>query len=256
MKIHPTAIISPKADIDKGVEVGPYAIIEDRVKIKKGTKIGAHCLVTGWTTIGENNVIYTGAIIGSRSQDLKYRGEKSFLIIGKNNIFREYMTVNPGTEEGSKTVIGDNNTFMAYSHIAHDCTLGNNIIIANNGTLAGYVTVEDKAIMGGLVAIHQFGKVGTLSITGGCSKVVQDIPPYSTVDGRPARIFGINSLGLQRAGVEKQIQTDLKRAFRILFNSGLAMSNAIKRVESEIPKSKEMTHLIKFITQSKRGVCR
>src|SRR3989338_947696 len=192
MQVHPTAIVSKKAKLADDIQVGPYTIIADNVVIGKGAVIHAYCLLEGNTSVGSGCEIFTGAVIGSRPQDLKYKGGKSFLEIGDNNIIREYSTFNPGTEEGSKTVVGNNNLFMAYAHIAHDCVVGNNCVIANNGTLAGHVTIEDNAVVGGLVAIHQFVRIGRFSIIGGCSKVVQDIPPYSTCDGHPARVYGLN----------------------------------------------------------------
>ncbi len=256
MQIHPTAIVSKKAKLADGIEVGPYAIIGDNAVIGRGTKIHAYCLIEGNTTVGSGCEIFTGAVVGSRPQDLKYKGEKSFLEIGDNNIIREYSTLNPGTGEASKTVVGSNNLFMAYSHIAHDCVVGNNCIIANNGTLAGHVTIEDNAVVGGLVAIHQFVRVGALSIIGGCSKVVQDIPPYSTCDGHPARIYGLNLIGLRRKGVPKDSIEGLDRAFRILFNSGLTPKHALEKAEKEATASKEVSYLFNFIKNSERGIAR
>ncbi len=256
MKIHPTAIVSKKAKLSDDIEVGPYAVIGDNTAIGKNTKIHSHCVIDGYTTIGEACEIFTGAVIGSQPQDLKYKGEKSFLIIGNNNIIREYSTFNPGTGEGGKTIIGNNNLFMAYSHIAHDCVVGSNCAIANNGTLAGHVTIEDKAVVGGLVAIHQFVRVGTLSIIGGCSKVVQDIPPYSTCDGHPARVYGLNLIGLRRNGISKESIEQLDRAFRILFNSGLTPKHALEKIEKEISAGNEASNLIGFIKNSQRGLTR
>ena len=256
MKIHPTAIVSPKAKLSDDVEVGPYSIIEDNVKIGKGSKIGISCVIQGNTTIGKKCEIFTGAIIGSPPQDLKYKGEPSLLKIGDNNIIREYVTVNLATDMNSITSIGNDNLIMAYSHIAHDCIVGNGCVIANCGTLAGHVVVEDKAVVGGLVAIHQFTRVGTFSIIGGCSKVVQDIPPYSTCDGHPAKVFGVNILGLKRAQLPKENINKLRHAFKILFNSGLAISHALEKIKDEIPTCVEIKHLIDFVKTSKRGICR
>ena len=193
-------------------------------------------------------------MIGSRPQDLKYKEEKSLLEIGDANIIREYCTFNPGTEEGGKTSVGSNNLFMAYSHIAHDCVVGSDCIIANNGTLAGHVTIEDKAVIGGLVAVHQFVKVGTLSIVGGCSKVVQDIPPYSTCDGHPAKVYGLNLIGLRRHKIAKESIDALNHAFKILFNSGLAPKHALKQIEKEVKLTQEVTHLVNFVRNSQRGI--
>lgn len=256
MVIHPTAVISKEAKLADDVEVGAYTVIGANVEIGEKTKIGAHCLIEGNTKIGPGCQIFTGAVIGSIPQDLKYKGQESFLEIGNNNIIREYVTINLGTSSESKTIIGDNNLIMAYSHIAHDCKIGNNCIIANSGTLAGHVLIEDKAVLGGLVAIHQFCRVGELSIIGGCSKVVQDVPPYSLSDGHPAKVYGINLVGLRRQGLQKDVIEDLKRAFRIIFFSGLSFPSAIRKVQNEIPSHQEIIHLIEFIKSSKRGVCR
>jgi len=256
MEIHPTAIISKKAKLSDDIQVGPYTIIGDNVSIGKAVKIGASCVIEGRTSIGSGCQIFTGAVIGSRPQDLKYKGEKSFLEIGENNIIREYCTFNPGTGEGTKTIVGNNNLFMAYSHIAHDCKVANNCVIANNGTLAGYVTIEDRAVIGGLVAIHQFVRVGMLSIIGGCSKVVQDIPPYSTCDGHPARVYGLNLVGLRRNGIPKETIEEIRRVFKLLFNSGLTKTHALERIEKEIRPSPEISYLIDFVKNSQRGISR
>lgn len=256
MKIHPTAIVSKKAKLADDICVGPYSIVADTVTIGPGTKIASHCLIEGNTTIGKNCQVFTGAVIGSRPQDLKYKGEEVFLDIGDGNIIREYCTFNPGTEKGSRTVIGNNNLFMAYSHIAHDCTVGNNCAIANNGTLAGHVTIEDRAVVGGLVAIHQFVRVGKLSIIGGCSKVVQDIPPFSTCDGHPARVYGLNLIGLRRQKAGADSISLLGRAFKILFNEGLTTKHSLEKIEKELKPCQEISYLIGFIKNSQRGIVR
>ncbi|MEK6714871.1 MAG: acyl-ACP--UDP-N-acetylglucosamine O-acyltransferase [Candidatus Omnitrophota bacterium] len=254
MQTHPTAIISKKAKLHKSVKVGPYSNIGDNVNIGKDTEIGANCQICGNATIGERCKIFTGAVIGSIPQDLKFKGEKSSLVIGNDNVIREYTTINLATGDGGKTIVGSGNLIMAYAHIAHDCNVGNECIIANCGTLAGHVIIEDKVIIGGLAAIHQFSRVGTLSIIGGCSKVVQDIPPYSTCDGHPARVYGLNLIGLKRAGLNSKVILELRRAFKVLFFSHLTTSTAIKKIKKEIPESKYLTHLIEFIANSQRGV--
>jgi UDP-N-acetylglucosamine acyltransferase len=256
MQIQKTAIISKKAKLADDIQVGPYAIIGDNVVIGKGSRVGAHCIIEGNTSIGKSCEIFTGAVIGSRPQDLKYKGEKSFLEIGDNNVIREYCTFNPGTGEGGKTIVGNHNLFMAYSHIAHDCIVGDNCIIANNGTLAGHVSVEDKAVVGGLAAIHQFVRVGRLSIIGGCSKVVQDIPPYSICDGHPARVYGLNLIGLRRSAISKDSIEQLNRAFKILFNLGLTIKHALERIEKEVQVTQEISYLVNFIKNSRRGISR
>jgi UDP-N-acetylglucosamine acyltransferase len=256
MKIHSTAIVSKKAKLADEIQIGPYSIIGENTVIGNATKIGAFCVIDGYTIIGDSCEIFTGAVIGSQPQDLKFKGEKVFLEIGNNNIIREYCTVNPGTGNGSKTVIGNNNLLMAYSHIAHDCVVGDDCIIANNGTLAGHVIIEDKAVIGGLVAVHQFVRIGTLSIIGGCSKVVQDIPPYSTCDGHPARVYGLNLIGLRRNGIPKESMGQLKHVFEILFNSGLSLKHALDKIEKETQSVKETLYLVNFIKKSQRGMSR
>ncbi|MFH1397570.1 MAG: acyl-ACP--UDP-N-acetylglucosamine O-acyltransferase [Candidatus Omnitrophota bacterium] len=255
-QIHPTAIVSQKAKLGENSQVGPYTIVGDNVDIGKDTKIGAFCVVEGNTVIGKSCEIFTGAIIGTKPQDLKYKGEKSFLKIGNNNVIREYCTFNPGTEKNTNTIVGDNNLFMAYCHVAHDCLVGNGCIVANNGTLAGHVTLEDKVVIGGLSAIHQFVRIGRLSIIGGCSKVVQDIPPFSTCDGHPARVYGLNLVGLERNNISVESIKQIKRAFRILFNSGITVKHALEKVEKEIKVNNEVRYLIDFIKKSSRGIAR
>ncbi|MBU1888071.1 MAG: acyl-ACP--UDP-N-acetylglucosamine O-acyltransferase [Candidatus Omnitrophica bacterium] len=256
MKINPTAIIDNKAKLADNVKVGPYAIIGPNVEIGSSTEIGPHSIIDGYTVIGKNCRIFPGACIGTIPQDLKYKGGESYLRIGNDNIIREFVTINPGTHEGSVTSIGDNNLLMAYSHVAHDCTIGSGCVIANVGTLAGHVTLEDKVVIGGLAAIHQFTRVGKLSIIGGCSKVVQDIPPFSTCDGHPARVYGLNLLGLKRSNVSMESQRALKKAFKIVFYSGLTLKNSIENVKDSIDGFDEVAYLVDFLKTSKRGVCR
>ncbi|NQT95689.1 MAG: acyl-ACP--UDP-N-acetylglucosamine O-acyltransferase [Candidatus Omnitrophica bacterium] len=256
INIHDTAIISKDAELAEGVTVGPYSVIDTNVKIGPATKIGPYCTINEYTTIGKECEIFQGASIGSISQDKKFKGEKGFLEIGNNNAIREYVTMNRSTEKNGKTVIGNDNLFMAYSHIAHDCIVGNSVTIANCGTLAGHVVLEDGVIIGGLAGVHQFVRMGQLSILGGCSKVVQDIVPYSMVDGQRAKICGINSIGLERAGFSDEAKDSLKKAFKILFSMKLNIKNALKRVEEELPPSEEIKNLVNFIKSSERGIAR
>ena len=256
MNIHPSAIVSLKAKLDPSVSVGPFSIIGDNVIIGADTKIGAHCVIEGNTTIGKGCEFFTGAVVGSQPQDLKFKDEKVFLEIGDNNIIREYCTLNPGTKEGAKTIVGSNNLLMAYSHVAHDCNVGSGCVLANNSTLAGHVTIEDKAVIGGIVAIHQFVRIGMLSIIGGCSKVVQDIPPFSTCDGHPARVYGLNLVGLRRKGISNVSIKQLDQAYKIIFNSGLLIKNALIKVEQELEKSEEINYLVNFAKNSERGLAR
>jgi UDP-N-acetylglucosamine acyltransferase len=255
--IHPTAIIDPHAVLEEGVEVGPYTVIGPHVRVGPRTTIGAHCVLEGYTTIGFECQLFTGAVIGSIPQDLKYAGEKSELIIGDRNRIREYVTINPGTKGGGgKTVIGSECLLMAYAHVAHDCLIGDRVIIANSAALAGHILIEEGAVVGGLVGLHQFVRVGTLAIIGGCSRVVQDIPPYSTCVGSPAKIFGLNTEGLRRAGIPVQSKEQLHRVFRLLFHSGFSMGHALGQVAQDVNHCQEVAHLLDFIRQSKRGVCR
>ncbi|TAM43367.1 acyl-ACP--UDP-N-acetylglucosamine O-acyltransferase [bacterium] len=256
MNIHPSSIVSPKAKLSGSVSVGAFSTVSDNVVIGADTRIGSHCVIEGNTTIGKGCEIFTGAVVGSRPQDLKFKGEKVFLEIGDNNIIREYCTLNPGTQEGGKTVVGNNNLLMAYSHIAHDCRIGNGCVLANNCTLAGHVTIEDKAVVGGIVAIHQFVRIGMLSIIGGCSKVVQDIPPFSTCDGHPARVYGLNLIGLRRNGIANASIKKIDQAFKIFFNSGLSVKHALEKVEKELEKTEEISYLVNFAKNSERGMAR
>jgi len=256
MQIHSSAIISPKAKIEPTATVGPFSVIGDNVSIGANTVIGAHCVIEGKTAIGNGCQIFTGAVIGSRPQDLKFKGEDVVLEIGNNNIIREYCTLNPGTGQGGKTSVGDNNLLMAYSHVAHDCRVGSGCVLANNSTLAGHVTIEDKAVVGGIVAIHQFVRVGMLSIIGGCSKVVQDIPPFSTCDGHPARVYGLNLIGLRRKGVSRESIRQIDQVFKLIFNSGLSAKHAIEKIEKELTGNEEIAYLVNFIRNSERGLSR
>ena len=256
-KIHKTAIIHPRAKLSSSASVGPYSVIGSDATIEDNVVISSHCRIDGQTTIGKNCQIFSGAVVGSAPQDKKHNSDDDVhLIIGENNIIREYVTINPGTlDGGKKTVIGNNNLFMAYSHIAHDCVIGNNCVMANNATLAGHVTLEDSAVVGGLSAVHQFVRLGRLSIVGGCSKVVQDIPPFSMCDGHPAKVYNINSIGLKRSKFSTKTIGSLKRAFKILFHSGLAKATAIANIEKDLEPCPEVEHLIFFVKTTKRGLC-
>ncbi|MCM8804040.1 MAG: acyl-ACP--UDP-N-acetylglucosamine O-acyltransferase [Candidatus Omnitrophica bacterium] len=254
-KIHPTAIITSEVEVGEDVEIGPYSIIEGNVKIGKNCKIGPYVHIQGHTEIDENTKIFTGAIIGSIPQDLKYKGEITYLKIGKNNIIREFVTINPGTSLGEETLIGDNNLIMAYAHIAHNCKIGNNVIIANAGTLAGHVIIEDYAVIGGLVGIHQFCRVGKHAIIGGCSKVTMDIIPYVMADGHPARPYGINIVGLKRRNFTREKIEILNKAYKIIFKSGMNTKEALEKLR-EINNCEEIKDIIEFIRLSQRGIAK
>lgn len=256
IKVHPTAIIHPDAELGEGVEVGPYSIVAGTVKVGDRTCIGPRVTIEGYTSLGEDCQIFTGAVIGSITQDRKYEGGTSFLRIGNRNRIREYVTINPGTKEGTETLIGDDNLIMAYAHVAHDCMIGNHITLANQATLAGHVLIEDRAIVGGLSAVHQFVRIGTLAIVGGCSKVVQDVPPFMMADGHPAKVCGLNSVGLDRADLPKEEKALLKKAFKILFRSGLSVKNAAAKIQEEIPTTPSIENLLQFLKGSERGISR
>jgi UDP-N-acetylglucosamine acyltransferase len=259
--IHKTAIIHPDAEIGKGVSIGPYSIIKGNVKIKNNTIIESHVVIESFTEIGENCRIFQFASIGGIPQDLKFKGEESYLIIGNNNIIREFVTINRGTKGGGGvTRIGDGNLIMAYTHIAHDCNIGDNVILANCATLAGHIIIEDYAIIGGLVPIQQFVRIGAHAYIGGLTGIIKDVPPYTissaSSSGNRARLFGINVIGLRRRGFPSKIIEDLKKCYRITFKSGLTIKNAIDRIKKEIEPSKEVSHFIEFIESSRIGVVR
>jgi UDP-N-acetylglucosamine acyltransferase len=255
-KIDPRAIVSKKAEIDKNVTIGPYAVIGPSVKIGSGCVIDAGAQIIGNTTIGKNCHIFSYAVIGNVPQDLKYKGEESFLVVGNNNTIREFVTMNVGTDEGSKTIVGNNNLIMAYSHIAHDCVVGSDNVLANCATLAGHVTIEDRVTVGGIVAIHQFCRLGILSMVGGCSKVVQDVPPYSVSDGHPTVVRGLNLIGLRRAKFSQSTISLLKKAFKIIFFDNHPLAKAKELITKEFPQTEEVDYLLKFISSSERGICR
>jgi UDP-N-acetylglucosamine acyltransferase len=255
--IHSTAIIHPGAELDCDVTVGPYAVIGEHVRIGRGTSVGPHTVIDGWTDIGADNRIFHLASIGGIPQDLKYRGEKTWLRIGKGNIFREYVTIHPGTVTGDgETTIGDDNLFMAYCHAAHDCHIGDSVIMANGATLAGHVRVEDYAILGGLSAIHQHVVIGAHAMVGGGAMVGQDVPPYTIATGDRARLRGLNLVGLRRRGFSEETIAVLKKAYRILVFSRLRIPEVLKRIRCELPGLPEVVRFVDFIEKSERGICR
>ena len=255
-KIHETAVVYHGARIAKDVEIGPYAVIGENVTIGSGTKIHAHAVIEGWTSIGENCAIHSGAVIGGDPQDLKFAGEKSYVFIGDNCTIRECVTINRATGEDNETRLGNNVLLMATTHIAHNCILGNNIIISNGTGLAGHVTVEDRAVIGGLTGIHQFVKIGRNAMVGGMAKIVQDVPPFVIVDGSPAFVAGLNSVGIARAKIPAEVRKDLKKAYKILYRSGNTLDQAIADMEQELAASVEIEHLLRFLRNVERGICR
>lgn len=254
VKIHPSSFIHPKANLGEGVEVGAYTSIEAGVIIGANTKIGNSVFIEEDTTIGKNCSISKGAILGTSPQDFKYKGEQTYLEIGNNNVIREYVTINRSTKEGTATILGNDNYLMAYSHVAHNCCLGNSIVMANAAALGGHVNIEDYAILGGLVGVHQFVNIGTLSIIGGCSKVVKDVLPYAKADGHPLRIYNLNSVGLRRHNTPEPVISMLKETFRILFRADLNTSQALEKLKEQFPHQKEIKHVVEFIEKTKRGM--
>lgn len=257
VSIDNTAIVHPTAELDSGVSVGPYSIIGENVKIGKGTRVGPHVVVGENTTLGEDCVVFQFASVGAPPQDLAYKGEKTFAVIGNNNIIREFVTIHRGTvKDKGRTVCGDNNLFMNYSHVAHDCVVGSNVVMANAATLAGHVVVEDYAIVGGLVAVHQHVKLGAHCIIGGASAVSKDIPPYVMAVGNRARVLGLNLIGLRRRGFSKGDIDEIKSSFKILFRSSMPLKDAAARLKQELPDSPHAKRYLEFIEGSKRGVAR
>jgi UDP-N-acetylglucosamine acyltransferase len=256
-EIHPTAIISPNAEIEEDTYIGPFCIIHDQVHIKKGTRLISNVVVEGATEIGEDCTIYPFTSIGLPPQDMKYKGEKTGVKIGNQNTIREYITIHRASVSGDGiTSIGDHNFLMAYVHIAHDCKIGTSVIMANLATLAGHVSVEDHAVVGGLVAIHQFTRIGAYAMVGGFSGVGQDIPPYMIASGARVKLFGLNTVGLKRHGFSDSTINELKKAYKILFREKRTLKDAIKKIQEDLPYTDEIKRLIEFIQKNKRGICR
>lgn len=246
--IHPTAVVHEGAQLHPTVKVGPYAVIGEQVTIGPGTEIGAHVVIDGDTTIGAKNRIFPGAAIGLESQDLKYDGSMSRVVIGDNNLIREYVTINRATDAGAATLLGSNNLLMAYSHVAHNCVVEDNVIIANSVALAGHVYVESGARISGLVGVHQFVHVGRLAMIGGLSRIDRDVPPFTLINGNPAYVRGLNQVGLQRAGLtaDPQAYRELKQAYRLIYRSGESLSNAVAKL-SQSGGNELVSHFSQFL---------
>jgi UDP-N-acetylglucosamine acyltransferase len=251
--IHPTAIVDPSAELDLEVSVGPYSIIGPNVHLGRGTVLEAHVVIEPWTTLGRGCHVRTGAVLGGPPQDLKFCDEESYLIIGDRNIIREYVTIHRATGEGEATRIGDDNMIMAYCHIGHNCKIGSGISMANQAGISGHVVIEDRVVIGGMVGIHQYVRVGKLVMVGGCSKVVRDVPPFMKVDGRPTEVMDLNGVGLRRAGMTAHVRAGLKYAYRLLYRSALNLSQAIEAIESEVEPSQERDYLLDFLKTTRGG---
>jgi UDP-N-acetylglucosamine acyltransferase len=255
--IDQTAFVHPSAELDHGVEIGPYTVVGEGVRIGKGTRIGPHVVIDRWTTIGSGCTVFQFAAIGGPPQDLGYRGEKTEVVIGDNNVIREFVTIHRATtKDRLVTVCGNGNLLMNYVHIAHDCSLGDNIIMANSATLGGHVAIEDNAIVGGLVAVHQHVRIGAYCIIGGASAVSKDIPPYVMAVGNRARVYGLNTVGLRRHGFTREEIDEVKKAYKIIFRSSLTLSDALERLGSELSGSGRARRFMDFIKGSKRGIAR
>ena len=255
--VHPSAIVSPKADISDGVSIGPFSSIGEKVTIGRDTTVGSHVVLDGNTSVGEGNKIFPFTSLGLPPQDVGYRNQDTRLVIGDGNIIREFVTINRATTKQEwVTRIGDKNYIMAYAHIAHDCSLGNYIIMSNAATLGGHIEIADHAIVGGLVAIHQFVRIGAYAFIGGKSAVSKDIPPYMMASGDRARLFGVNQVGLKRQAFSSEKIRFLKRAYQIIWRDHHLLGEAVELVRKEIPPFEELDLLLDFLASSKRGVVR
>lgn len=256
-QIHPTAIVDPAAEIGDGVSIGPYSVVGPDVKLGTGCVLMSHVVVDGRTDIGANTRIYPFASIGSQPQDLKYHGEPSRLTIGANNILREHVTINPGTEGGGMlTSVGNNCLLMVGAHVAHDCVVGNHVIMANNATLAGHVILEDYVILGGLSAVHQFCRIGRHAMVGGMSGVENDVIPYGSVMGDRARLSGLNIVGLKRRGFSRSDLTSLRKAYRLMFAEEGTMAERIEDMHESYSDHEAVMEIVDFIRKdSSRAIC-
>jgi UDP-N-acetylglucosamine acyltransferase len=252
--VHPTAIVHSGARVGADCEIGPYCVIGEHVVLGPRCRLHSHVVIDGHTTLGEGNEIFPFASIGLKTQDLKWKGGVTRTEIGDNNTFREYVTIHSATADGEVTKVGSNNHILAYCHIAHNVQLGNYVIMSNVATLAGHIIVEDHAVIGGLAAIHQFCRIGKLSMIGGCSKVVQDVPPFMIVDGNPGETRTINKVGMERRGVSEEAQNALRQAYKFLFRDGLTIPNGVAKIEKELPQLPEVQHLVQFVRSSERGI--
>jgi len=252
--IHPTAIVHPNANIDRGVEIGPYCIVGENVSIGRGSVLQAHVVINGWTTIGEDSKIFPFATIGAASQDKKYLGERAYTRVGSRTIVREYVSIQRATGEDQVTAVGDDCLFLAYVHIAHNCTIGNSVTMSNLAQLAGHCIIEDHALIGGATALHQFTRVGSYAMVGGASRLTRDVPPFFLVSGNPAEPYGLNSVGLRRAEFSAEERAEIKKFYKILYGSKLNLSQAIEMMKAEAATASGR-HMIAFLEgESQQGI--
>jgi UDP-N-acetylglucosamine acyltransferase len=254
VNIHPSAMVDDAAELDHGVTVGPWAFVGPGVRIGAGTTVGPSVLIHKDTTVGRECELYKGAVLGTDPQDLKYAGEETELTVGDRTVIREYATLNRGTSASGRTVVGDDCLLMAYTHVAHDCVLGNHVILSNAVNMAGHVELADWVIVGGVTPIHQFVRVGEHAFVGGGSRLSQDVPPYCRVAGSPAKLYGLNSVGLERRGFSSETRALLKRTYRIVFQSNLNVSQGVARAREEIEATDEVRRFLDFIQSSERGI--
>ncbi len=252
--IHPTAIIAPTAVLGERVTVGPYAYVGDECVVGDGCVIAMRATLERNVTLASGVKVGIGSVLGGDPQDLKYKGEHTTVEIGENTVIREYATINRGTTHSMKTTVGSGSFLMSYVHLAHDCQIGNGVIIGNGTQLAGHVSIDDRAIVSGLVAVHQFARIGRHSFVGGCSRVAKDVPPYLKAVGNPVKLYGLNSVGLQRSGFDEALVRELKRAYRLVFRSELNVSQAMTRARAELQLLPEVTAFLTFIEESERGI--
>ncbi len=252
-EIHPTAVIHPMATIGANVKVGPFCYVGQDCSIGEGTILRSQVVIDKWTTIGKFNQIHSSAALGGDPQDTKYSDEPTSLVIGDYNIIREFVTIHRATGEGCSTTIGNHNMIMSYCHIGHNCTVGNHINISNQAGLSGHVVVEDNVVFGGMVGVHQFTRIGKLSMIGGMSKVVQDVPPFMLGDGRPLEILDLNTIGLRRNQIDSATRAGLRQAYKLLYRSKLNMSQAIDAIEEVIEPSPERDYLLDYMKGIRNG---
>lgn len=252
--IHPSAIIESGAKIGKNVTVEAYAVIKGTVTLCDNVVVKSHAYVDGNTTIGEGTVIWPSASIGTKTQDLKFKGEKTYVVIGKHCEIREFVTINSSCQENSVVRIGDNCLIMAYCHVAHNCEIGNRVIMANNAMLAGHVIVEDFAIIGGMTPVHQFSRIGQYAMVGGFSRITHDVPPYTIGAGSPYKLGGLNLVGLKRHGFPLEVRRALAKAFKLTYRSGMRLSEALDQIESEIEMNPHVSRWVEFCRESRRGL--
>jgi len=256
VSIHPEAVVQPGAELGADVTIGPFCAVGPNVRLGDRTTLRSHVSVDGHTTMGAGCEVWPFASVGGKTQDLKYKGGAPRLVVGENTVIRECATLNCATFDGGETRVGSKCLIMAYCHVAHDCLVGDRVVMANNATLAGHVIIEDDAIIGGLTGVHQFVRVGRMSILGGFTKAVKDVPPFMMADGDPLKIFGPNKVGLERHGVSPETQQALKEAYKIVFRMDLTTDKALERIEAELAPAPEIRHFVEFIRKSERGISR